>query len=105
MQVWSPLRSTMPVFYNGALAQWAEDDKCKKHLSACNAAGNDFTAYAVDTYGVLASDAKHFLLRLATRLERSKNNPSYLAKQLVFCRVSFAIQLGVARQLLSRKVS
>jgi len=104
--VWSPLRSTMPVnFIPGALAQWAEDDKYKKHLSACNAAGYDFTAFAVDTFGVLAPDAKHFLLRLAARLERCKNYPSYLAKQLVFRRVSFAIQLGVARQLLARKVS
>ena len=96
----------MPVnFIPGALAQWAEDDKYKKHLSACNAAGYDFTAFAVDTFGVLAPDAKHFLLRLAARLERCKNYPSYLAKQLVFRRVSFAIQLGVARQLLARKVS
>ena len=100
----SPIRGPMPVqFQPGHTATWAEGNKYKKHLTACNAAGYDFTAFAVDTFGVLAPDARKLLFRLARALERSKGYPPYLAKQLVFRRISFAVHLGVARQLVALK--
>ena len=59
--------------------------------------------WVVETFGVLAPDARKLLFRLARALERSKGYPPYLAKQLVFRRISFAVHLGVARQLVARK--
>ena len=41
----SPIRGPTPVhFQPGHTATWAEGNKYKKHLTACNAAGYDFTA-------------------------------------------------------------
>ena len=57
----------------------------------------------MDTFGVLAPDARKLLFRFARAQERSKGYPSYLAKQLVFRRISFAVHLGVARHLVARK--
>ena len=74
-----------------------------KHLAACNAAGFRFRAFAVDALGVLAPDASALLTRLAHLLESTQGLPSYLARQLVFRRLSFAVHLGVARQLVARR--
>ena len=102
----SPILANMPVHFRpGAAAGCAEENKYRKHFDACNTAGFFFTAFAVDTFGVLAPDAVAFLYRLARLLETSQGIPSYLAKQLVFRRVSFAVQLGVARQLVARRES
>ena len=57
----------------------------------------------MDVFGVLAPDASALLHRFAALLETSQGLPSYLAKQLVFRRVSFAVHLGVARQLVARR--
>ena len=51
-------------------------------------------------FGVLAPDATAYLYRLARLFETP-----YLAKQLVFRRVSFAVHLGVTRQIFARRES
>ena len=100
----SPVLSAMPTqFRPGAAALRAEEAKYCKHLAACNAAGFRFRAFAVDALGVLAPDASALLTRLAHLLESTQGLPSYLARQLVFRRLSFAVHLGVARQLVARR--
>ena len=102
----SPIRANMPVnFHPGAAALSAQEQKYLKHSDACEAAGYGFRAFAVDAFGVLAPDSNKFLKRLASLLEVTKNYPEYLARQLVYRRISFAIHLGVARQLVARRES
>ena len=92
----------MPVtFFPGKAAQLAEDEKFAKHSLACEAAGFFFLPFAVDCFGVLTSSARSTLKRIAAALEISRGYPTYLAKQIVFRRVSFAIQLGTIRQVLA----
>ena len=99
----SPILASMPVrFRPGAAALLAEETKYRKHLDACNAAGYCFQAFAADAFGVLAPDALSLLSRLARILESTLSVPSYLARQIVFRRISFAVHLGVARQLVAR---
>ena len=74
-----------------------------KHLTACNAAGYRFRAFAVDALGILAPNTSALLTRLAHLLEFTQGLPSYFAKQLLFRRISFAVYLGVALQLVARR--
>jgi len=91
----------MPVNFEPGAA--ALDEKYRKHEDACAAAGYGFRAFVVDAFGVLAPDAKSILKRLASLLEVTKNYPEYLARQLVHRRISFAVHVGVARQLVARR--
>ena len=102
----SPIRSTHPPSPNfkvGLAARIAEEDKYNKHLIATNAANLGFLAFAADCFGVLAPDALSLLSRISSCLQFTKGYPPYLAKQLVFRKISFAIHVGVARQLVARK--
>jgi len=100
----SPIKKNMPVnFEPGAAASAKEDEKYCMHEDACAAAGYGFRAFVVDAFGVLAPDAKSILKRLASLLEVTKNYPEYLARQLVHRRISFAVHVGVARQLVARR--
>ena len=57
-----------------------------------------------DCFGVLAPHSSSLLRRIALWcLVCTKGYPAYLAKQLVFRKISFAIHLGVARQIVARK--
>ena len=97
----SPIKSIMPAtFVPGLAARAAQDVKYAKHADVCGASGYGFKAFAADAFGVLAPDARQMLLRIASLLQITKMYPEYLARQIVFRRISFAIQLGVARQLL-----
>ena len=64
-------------------------------------AGLLFLPFAVDCFGVLTPSARSTLKRIAAALEISRGYPTYLAKQIVFRRVSFAIHLGTIRQVLA----
>jgi len=102
----SPIRSsiTPPLhFVPGLAALNAQEDKYDKHLIATNAAHLGFHAFASDCFGVLAPHSSSLLRRIALCLVCTKGYPAYLAKQLVFRKISFAIHLGVARQLVARK--
>ena len=92
----------MPVtFFPGKAAQHAADEKLAKHSLACENAGLLFLPFAVDCFGVLTPSARSTLKRIAAALEISRGYPTYLAKQIVFRRVSFAIHLGTIRQVLA----
>ena len=105
----SPIRSsvTPPLnFVPGLAALNAQEDKYDKHLIATNAAVAHLGfhhAFASDCFGVLAPHSSSLLRRIALCLVCTKGYPAYLAKQLVFRKISFAIHLGVARQLVARK--
>ena len=102
----SPIRSSSSPPLNfkvGLAAYMAQEDKYDKHLVATNAANLGFLAFAVDCFGVLAPDALSLLSRISSCLQITKGYPAYLAKQLVFRKISFAIHVGVARQLVARK--
>jgi hypothetical protein len=99
----SPIKSNMPEkFIAGKDANLAEDRKYFKHESACREAGYDFIAFAADVFGVLAPEANRLLKRITTLLQAIKNYSKHVAKNIVYRKISFAIHLGVARQLVNR---
>ena len=100
----SPILASMPVtFVLGAAALAAQEAKYEKHQDVCAASGHPFIAFAADTFGGLAPDSRSMLKRIASLIQITKMYPEYLANQLVFRRISFAIHLGVARQLVARR--
>ena len=102
----SPIRSSVspPLhFVPGQAALKAQEDKYDKHLIATNAAHLGFHEFAADCFGVLVPHSSSLLRRLASCLVFTKGYPAYLAIQLVFRKISFAIHLSVARQLVARK--
>jgi hypothetical protein len=102
----SPIKAHMPVnFVAGKDAKSAENEKFRKHEDACREAGYEFIPFAVDTFGGLAPEALKLLKLIASNLEIIKNCSRNVALNIVFRRISFAIHLGVARQLVDRMES
>ena len=87
----------------GRVARIAEDSKYSKHWLACHDARYGFLGFAADCFRCLTPDTAKMLTRLAHILESIKSYPPYLASNIVHRRISFAIQLGVARQLVARR--
>jgi hypothetical protein len=87
----------------GAMAAKAEADKKVKHGEACRAAGFEFRAFAADVCGVLAPEAHGLLLRIIDRLMHEFGYPRYKAAAICYRRISIAIQIGVARQVLASR--
>jgi hypothetical protein len=99
----SPIKSFMTEnFLVGKEAKRAEDDKMAKHKDACCFSGFEFMPFAVDVFGVYAPAAKKLLKTIVSILEGSKGYPKYLASNIVFSRISFAIHRGVAKQMVDR---
>jgi hypothetical protein len=97
----SPLRKTMSAgFTPGLAASTAERGKYVKHEAACNLANYGFKAFAADVFGVLGPRSEQFLDRLCNAFCSSSGLPSSVAYSICRRRVSFAVQLGVCRQLL-----
>jgi hypothetical protein len=82
----------------GKSAEQAETRKYNKHQAACEQAGFGFKAFAADVFGVLTGRSHGLLRRIIKRLVREVGYPKYKATAMCLRRVSFAIQLGVARQ-------
>jgi hypothetical protein len=98
----SPLvTNRQPQVVVGKMAEEAHRGKVNKHLRACEDAGYGFRAFAVDVFGVLSKDSYNLLRRIWTRMIRETGYPKYKAVAVCLRRVSFAIQLGVARQCLA----
>ena len=83
----------------GKLAVSKAVDKCHKHLASCSSAGYGFTPFAVDVCGIMEESGYHLIERFATRIADYKGYPFYYALSLCLRRISFAVQLGIARQL------
>jgi len=79
----------------------AANDKIKKHDAACSLAGMRFTPFSADTCGMIDENAAELLKFIASRQARHSGR-SY-SDVMSSCRkkISFALQLGVARQLLA----
>jgi len=100
----SPIHAAVPPanFVIGKAANIAESNKIAKHLSPCELAGFNFIPFGVDCFGNFGKEAISIINQLRSSLIQAKGLPQYLATQLIYRRLSFAIHLGTARQLLSR---
>ena len=87
-------------FVAGLAALKAESNKVAKHEKACLENQHVFVPFAFDTFGVLAPEA----VRLLNRVQKVVNSISSSLKvsNFVFSRIRFAIQKGVAAQLVAR---
>ncbi|MFS8015721.1 putative exostosin [Helianthus anomalus] len=78
----------------------AEAGKVAKHEKACIENQHVFVPFAFDTFGALAPDAVRFLKRV--QQVASSNTTHVKGQNFVFSKVGFAIQKGVAAQLVAR---
>jgi ubiquitin carboxyl-terminal hydrolase 44/49 len=98
----SPLvTGNQPEVVVGKKAAEAQRMKIRKHQEACEASGFGFKAFAVDVFGVLAEDSSRFMSRVCQRLIREADYPSFMASAICYRKISFAVQLGVARQYIA----
>jgi hypothetical protein len=98
----SPITSTNQVeVVVGKAAEDAEVRKYAKHSEACEQAGFGFKAFAIDVFGVMSKNSYKLLQRVCSRLIREVGYPKYKAVATCLRRISFAVQLGVARQLIA----
>ena len=87
-------------FVAGHAITKAEAGKVAKHEKACIENQHVFVPFAFDTFGALAPDAVRFLKRVQQVV--SSNTAHVKGQNFVFSRVGFAIQKGVAAQLVAR---
>ncbi|MFS7899287.1 putative exostosin [Helianthus anomalus] len=87
-------------FVVGQAITKAEAGKVAKHEKACIENQHVFVPFAFDTFGALAPDAVRFLKRVQQVV--SSNTAHVKGQNFVFSRVGFAIQKGVAAQLVAR---
>ncbi|MFS7970366.1 putative exostosin [Helianthus anomalus] len=87
-------------FVAGQAITKAEAGKVAKHEKACIENQHVFAPFAFDTFGALAPDAVRFLKRVQQVV--SSNTAHVKGQNFVFSRVGFAIQKGVAAQLVAR---
>jgi hypothetical protein len=102
VSVVSPLISgPQGIIVVGKKAKEAERLKFSKHLLACEQAGFGFKAFVVDVFGVLTEASQVLLDRVCYSLCRLFSYPVYLGKAICSRKISFSVQLGVARQVLA----
>ncbi|KAL8257952.1 hypothetical protein R6Q59_029993 [Mikania micrantha] len=87
-------------FVVGQATRKAESKKVDKHTKACAENQHVFVPFAVDTFGSLASEAIHFLTRVQRVVQNNCSTPR--GQEFVFGRLGFAIQKGLAAQLVAR---
>jgi hypothetical protein len=87
-------------FIAGEAARKAEVSKVAKHEQACMENQHVFVPFAFDTFGGLAPEAVRFLQRVKRVVSSSCLYPN--AGKYVVTRLSFAIQKGLAAQLVAR---
>ena len=85
----------------GSLVLKAAKDKIKKHQESCANQDLSFVPFAADVCGIITTDASHLLRRFASNLAERMSRPYSYAMSLCRRRISFAIQHGVATQLLN----
>ena len=90
-------------FTAGNAALKAASCKVTKHEKACIENQHVFIPFAFDTFGFLAPEA----VKLINRVQRVMNSNvmTHRSTNVVFKRVSFAIQKGLAAQLVARLLS
>jgi hypothetical protein len=88
-------------FIPGKAALDADKKKCIKHSSACELAGYGFKPFATDICGILSPSSHLFLNRIASSYACISNRMYSYALNICKRRISFAIQKGLARQLIT----
>jgi hypothetical protein len=74
--------------------------KVAKHEKACSDNQHAFIPFAFDTFGFLAPEAASLLQRVQKVMNSNVVSPR--AKNVIFTRIGFAIQKGLAAQLVAR---
>ena len=87
-------------FVTGQAMRKAESKKIEKHAKACEDNQHVFVPLAFDTFGALAPEAIRFLARVQRVVHSNYSTPQ--GQGFVFSRFGFAIQKGVAAQLVAR---
>ncbi|GJS64036.1 hypothetical protein Tco_0678600 [Tanacetum coccineum] len=87
-------------FVAGQAALKAESSKVAKHKKACFENQHVFIPFAFDTFGFLASKVEEFLNRVQRVVQSNFSTPK--TQNFIFSRIGFAIQKGVAAQLVAR---
>jgi hypothetical protein len=82
----------------GQAALKAASCKVVKHEKACSDNQHSFIPFAFDTFRFLAPEA----VSLLQRIQKVMNSNVVSAMNVVFKRIGFAIQKGVAAQLVAR---
>jgi hypothetical protein len=83
----------------GFLAKDAAKRKIEKHALACTRAEFEFIPFALDVCGAADKDGWDLLQRLSHKWSEHMGKPYAYALSLARRRISFAVQLGVSRQL------
>jgi hypothetical protein len=78
----------------------AAKEKVKKHAEACRHHHLDFIPFAVDVCGVFDEAAQDLIDRLATSYHTRSSKPFSMCMSICSRRISFAVQLAVANQLM-----
>ncbi|MFS8013705.1 putative exostosin [Helianthus anomalus] len=87
-------------FVAGQAITKVDATKVAKHEKACIENQHVFVSFAFDTFGALAPDVVRFLKRVQQVVN---SNTTHVKRQnFVFSKVGFAIQKGVAAQLVAR---
>jgi hypothetical protein len=87
-------------FTAGQAVMKAEMKKVDKHDKACSENQHVVVPFAFDTFGSLAPEAVRFLDRVRKIVRNNISAPR--DHDYVFSRIGFAIQKGVAAQLVAR---
>ncbi|KAK2385189.1 hypothetical protein QL285_072455 [Trifolium repens] len=87
-------------FTVGQAALKAASSKVAKHKRACSENQHVFIPFAFDTFGFLAPEAVDVLKRVQRVMHSNVVSPR--SQDVVFKRISFAIQKGLAAQLVAR---
>jgi hypothetical protein len=87
-------------FTVGQAALKAASSKVAKHERACSENQHVFIPFAFDTFGFLAPEAVDVLKRVQRVMHSNVVSPR--SQDVVFKRISFAIQKGLAAQLVAR---
>ncbi|GJW27470.1 hypothetical protein Tco_0044345 [Tanacetum coccineum] len=87
-------------FVAGQAALKAESSKVAKHEKACLENQHVFIPFAFDTFDFLAPEAEEFLNRVQRVVQSNFSTPK--TQNFIFSRIGFAIQKGVAAQLVAR---
>ena len=87
-------------FHRGQAALKAAACKVAKHEKTCIENQHVFIPFAFDTFGFLAPEAVELLNRVQRVMHSNIMSPRSM--DVVFKRISFAIQKGLAAQLVAR---
>ena len=87
-------------FTVGQAALKAASGKVAKHEKACTDNQHAFIPFAFDTFGFLAPEAVELLKRVQRVMHSNVMSPRSM--DVVFKRIGFAIQKGLAAQLVAR---